>query len=166
VPLMTLLPVVAKEIFAMGSTGYSMLMTAQGAGAVAGAFLVASASFRGGAGRSAILSGLLFAGALATFSASRWLPLSAVAAFVAGASLLGVVTTVSSVVQLATPEAIRGRVLSIFMLAFRGGMPLGNLLAGWNAERFGVSFALGVNAIVLGIVVAGFLVMPNRVREM
>ncbi len=94
------------------------------------------------------------------------MPLSLAAVFVAGVALLGVVTTVSSLVQLATPEAVRGRVLSIFMLAFRGGMPIGNLLAGWNAERFGVMIALGVNAIVLGAIGVGFLVTRNRVREM
>ncbi|HEU5162633.1 MAG TPA: MFS transporter, partial [Thermoanaerobaculia bacterium] len=165
IPLVTLLPVVAKSVFAMGATGYSMLMTAQGAGAVLGAFVVASASFRRGAGRSAIISALLFAAALATFSFSQWLPLSLAAVFVAGAALLGVVTVVSSLVQLATPEAIRGRVLSIFMLAFRGGMPLGNLLAGWNAERFGVTFALGVNAFVLAAIGLAFLGTRNRVRE-
>ncbi len=166
IPLMTLLPVVAKAVFAMGSTGYSMLMTAQGAGAVVGAFVVASASRRVRAGRDAILSTLLFAAALGAFSLSRSMPLSLAAVFVAGVALLGVVTTVSSLVQLATAEAVRGRVLSIFMLAFRGGMPVGNLLAGWNAERFGVMTALGVNAIVLGIIGIAFLVTRNRVKAM
>jgi MFS family permease len=166
IPLVTLLPVVAKEIFGMGPAGYSMLMTSQGAGAVAGAFIVAGISFRRGAGTTAILSSLVFSAALGTFALSRWMPLSLAAVFIAGVALLGVVTVVSSLVQLATPEAIRGRVLSIFMLAFRGGMPLGNLLAGWSAERFGVAIALGVNAVALAAIALAFLGTRNRVREM
>ncbi|MGH9457882.1 MAG: MFS transporter [Thermoanaerobaculia bacterium] len=166
IPLVTLLPVVAKEIFGMGATAYSVLMTAQGAGAVAGAFVVAGHSYRSGAGRMSVGSLLLFALTLAVFSASRVLPLSIAMVFLSGAALLGVVTTVSSLVQLATPEAIRGRVMSIFMLAFRGGMPLGNLIAGWGAERFGVAAALGFNAVALLVVAVVFLVGPNRVRDM
>lgn len=166
IPLVTLLPVVAKEIFGMGATGYSVLMTAQGAGAVAGAFIIAGQSFRGGAGTMTVGSLLLFGGVLGVFALSRWLPLSVAMVFIAGIALLGVVTTVSSLVQLATPEAIRGRVMSIFMLAFRGGMPLGNLAAGWGAERFGVAAALGFNAVALLVVGVVFLFGPNRVREM
>ncbi|HUP47579.1 MAG TPA: hypothetical protein VNA04_02195, partial [Thermoanaerobaculia bacterium] len=45
----------------------------------------------------------------------------------------------SSLVQLTTTDAMRGRVMSIFMLAFRGGMPLGNLLAGWVAQRWSIT---------------------------
>jgi MFS family permease len=166
IPLVTLVPVVAKSVFGMGATGYSTLMAAQGAGSVVGALLVAGNTFRRGAGKASIWFLVLFAAALAAFSMSRWLPLTMVAAFVAGLALLGVVTTVSSLVQLASPEAIRGRVMSIFMLAFRGGMPLGNLASGWGAERFGVTMALGFNALMLAIIGVVFLVGPNRIREM
>lgn len=166
IPLVTLVPVVAKSVFDMGATGYSMLMTAQGAGSVVGAFLVAGNTFRRGAGKATIWFLLLFAAALAAFSWSEWLPLTVAAAFVAGLALLGVVTTVSSLVQLASPEAIRGRVLSIFMLSFRGGMPLGNLASGWGAERFGVTAALGFNAVALAAIGVVFLVGPNKIREM
>ncbi|HUP65197.1 MAG TPA: MFS transporter, partial [Thermoanaerobaculia bacterium] len=146
-------------------SGYSALMTAQGAGAVAGAFLVAGASFRRGAEQSSIRSMLVFALALGTFAISRSFPLTMAAAFLAGLSLLGVVTTVSSLVQLATPEAMRGRVMSIFMLAFRGGMPLGNLASGWVAEHFGVAIALGLNAGSLALFGISFWVLRNRAAE-
>ena len=49
----------------------------------------------------------------------------------------------SSLVQLTTSDAMRGRVMSIFMLAFRGGMPLGNLIAGYVAQRWSITAALG-----------------------
>jgi MFS family permease len=52
---------------------------------------------------------------------------------------------------------MRGRVMSIFMLAFRGGMPLGNLLAGYVAQRWSISIALLINGIVLAIVAVTFI---------
>ncbi len=52
---------------------------------------------------------------------------------------------------------MRGRVMSIFMLAFRGGMPLGNLIAGFVAQRWSISLALGINGVVLAAVALAFL---------
>ena len=63
---------------------------------------------------------------------------------IAGCCIVGVVSMYSSLVQLTTSDDMRGRVMSIFMLAFRGGMPLGNLLAGWIAEKWSISVALMV----------------------
>ncbi|MFN2441472.1 MAG: MFS transporter [Thermoanaerobaculia bacterium] len=165
VPLVTLMPVIARELFGFGATGYSALMTAQGMGSVVGAFWIAGHNFRRGAGRSSVWFLVAFAGALGVFTFSRHFPVSVAAAFLAGLCLLGVVTTVSSLVQLATPEVMRGRVMSIFMLAFRGGVPLGSLAAGWAAERWGVTTALGINAVLMLIVGLTFLFGPNRIRE-
>ena len=109
---------------------------------------------------------VLFSFALGLFTLSRFFPLSIGATFIAGLSLLGVVTTISSLVQLATPEEMRGRVMSIFMLAFRGGMPLGSLASGWVAERWGVTLALGINAVMMLLVGLTFLFGPNRIRKM
>lgn len=166
IPILTLLPVVAKEVFGFGAAGYGWLLTASGAGSVTGAILMASMQQTKRQGMRSILSQLLFAVALFSFALSQWLPLSVVMLFVSGAALLGVVTTVSSLVQLNTAERMRGRVMSIFMMAFRGGMPLGNLLTGWVAEQFGASRALATNAIVLGFFGITMLLTRNRVKEM
>jgi len=99
------------------------------------------------------------------FAVSRNLWISMVAIFFAGTSLLGVVTTVSSLVQLKSTEQMRGRVMSIFMMAFRGGMPLGNLLSGWVAERYSVTRALLMNASCLGAIAIGFLISRNKLKE-
>lgn len=166
IPLVTLLPVVAKEVFGFGATGYSLLVTASGAGSVTGALLVASRGHHRGRGRSAIYSQIVFSCALLAFALSSNIVVSVVAVFIGGASLLGVVTSVSSLVQLRATEEIRGRVMSIFMMAFRGGMPLGNLLTGWVADRSGASVALAINAVLLGATGLAFAVTRNRVREL
>lgn len=79
--------------------------------------------------------------------------------------MLGVVTLISSLVQLLATNENRGRVMSIFMMAFRGGMPLGNLAAGWVAESRGVRFALLMNGVILLVLAALARFTPNRVRD-
>ncbi|HEU4889003.1 MAG TPA: MFS transporter [Thermoanaerobaculia bacterium] len=87
---------------------------------------------------------MAFACLLIGFAFSRSLPLTLVIGFFAGVCIVGVIALYSSLVQLTTSDAMRGRVMSIFMLAFRGGMPLGNLLAGYVAQRWSITVALAV----------------------
>jgi MFS family permease len=108
---------------------------------------------------------MAFSVALLSFGISRQPYLSALFAFLAGACLIGVIAMISSLVQLATEEKMRGRVMSIFMMAFRGGMPLGNLFAGFVAERFSITVALVANAIALGFVALQALVRRVRVTR-
>jgi MFS family permease len=166
IPLVTLMPVVATDVFELGATGYSMLMTASGAGAVVGAFIVAGSAQTVRKGRLSLLFLVCFASFLFAFAFSRNLWLSMTLVFFTGASLLGVVALLTSLVQLATTEEMRGRVMSIFMLAFRGGMPLGSLTAGWIAERWSVTAALSINAVALASVGLFFLLTKSRVREL
>ena len=64
---------------------------------------------------------------------SRVLWLSEILLFFTGAALMMVFSTVTSLVQLIAPNEMRGRVMSIYMVAFRGGMPLGSLVSGYFA---------------------------------
>jgi predicted MFS family arabinose efflux permease len=148
-PLFTLLPVVAKSVFGLGPRGLSVMQADYGVGSVLGAIFVASSSYAAKKGKIALWLQLIFAVCLAFFGMSRILPASLVIAFVAGACIVGVVSLYSSLVQLMISDTMRGRVMSIFMLAFRGGMPLGNLTAGYVAQRWSISFALGINGVLL-----------------
>jgi len=156
-PIITFLPVVARSIFKLDARGYSWLLTAYGIGSVAGALVVAASGQAAKKGRVALTLQAAFACLLVAFAFSRTLALSMVIAFFAGACIVGVISMYSSLVQLTTSDAMRGRVMSIFMLAFRGGMPLGNLLAGWVAQRWSITVALGVNGSVLAVVAMFFL---------
>lgn len=166
IPIVTMLPVVARDVFHLGAQGYSWILTASGAGSVCGALIVAASGHIPRKGKLALWFQLAFAGFLIIFALSQQLWLSVLMVFCAGASLLGVVAMTSSLVQLATSEAMRGRVVSIFMLAFRGGMPLGNLTAGYMAEVFSVRMALAMNAVALGTVALAFLIPRTRVKEL
>ena len=161
-PIVTFLPVVAKSIFSLGANGYAWLMTTYGLGSVTGALLIAATAHLPRKGTIAIKLQLAFACLLIAFAFSRSLPLSLVIAFFSGVCIVGVISLYSSLVQLTTSDQMRGRVMSIFMLAFRGGMPLGNLLAGYVAERWSITTALAVNGAILAVVAMWFVVRGTR----
>lgn len=156
-PLFTMLPVVAKSVFGLGPRGLSLLQADYGVGSVIGAIFVASSSYAAKKGKIALTMQLAFAVCLGVFGLSRNLPASLIIAFIAGACIVGVVSLYSSLVQLMISDSMRGRVMSIFMLAFRGGMPLGNLAAGYVAQRWSISIALGINGAVLAAVALYFI---------
>jgi predicted MFS family arabinose efflux permease len=161
-PIVTFLPVVAKSIFGLQANGYAWMMTTYGLGSVTGALLIAATAHAAKKGRLAMTLQLAFACLLIGFALSRSLPLSLVIAFFAGVCIVGVIALYSSLVQLTASDDMRGRVMSIFMLAFRGGMPLGNLLAGYVADRWSISIALAVNGIVLATVALFFIARRTK----
>ena len=76
-----------------------------------------------------------------------------------------VVSTVMSLVQLIAPNEMRGRVMSIFMVAFRGGMPLGSLVSGYLAAFTSAPTVIAINGVLLSIVATYFLIRSHGVRE-
>lgn len=161
-PIVTFLPVVAKSIFGLGANGYAWMMTTYGLGSVTGALVVAATAHLARKGSIALKLQLAFALLLVAFAFSRSLPLSLVIAFFSGVCIVGVVSLYSSLVQLTTSDNMRGRVMSIFMLAFRGGMPLGNLIAGYVAQRWSITTALAVNGAILAVVALVFIARGTR----
>jgi MFS family permease len=163
-PLFTLLPVVAKH-FALGPRGLSLLQADYGIGSVCGAVFVAASGYAKRKGRLALMLQLAFAVLLVTFGLSTSLALCLIAGFLAGGCVVGVVALYSSIVQLSTGDAMRGRVMSIFMLAFRGGMPLGSLIAGWITQRLSLAVALATNGTILAIIASIFLLRGTKLDD-
>ena len=166
IPLLTLLPVVARNTFHLDAKGYSYLLSTSGIGSILGALVYAGLTQRRNHGLLALRVQLIFAILLGTFALSRFLPLSSVCLFLGGMCLITLFASVTSLVQLAVNEEMRGRVMSIFMLAFRGGMPLGNLVAGYFATRFSPSGALFALSGVLAITASAFLISDSGVKKL
>ncbi len=80
--------------------------------------------------------------------------------------MMTVFATVTSLVQLITTEEMRGRVMSVYNCAFRGGMPMGNLVSGWLVPIFTAPVVLGVNGAVLVLLAAYFMVTRSRVTAL
>ena len=109
---------------------------------------------------------IVFSLLLCTFALSRTLLLSYVVLFFAGGCLITLFATITSLVQLNVDERLRGRVMSIFMLAFRGGMPLGNLAFGYLAAQSSPTTALVVGSVILGCTGLGVLLSSSQVKEL
>jgi predicted MFS family arabinose efflux permease len=166
IPVLTFLPVVAKKVFQGGPFVFTLFLSASGVGSIVGALMVAAFSNLKHKGRAALLMLVLLGAAISGFAFSRALWLSCLMLFVSGASLLAVFALVNSLVQLITTNEMRGRVMSVYNFAFRGGMPMGNLLAGRLVDQFTVAPVLAVNGMLLMAVALYFLAVHRRVAAL
>jgi MFS family permease len=165
-PLLTFLPLFARDVFQGGVTQYTQLMSFAGAGAVVGALVVAWLGKFKHMGLTLLLIQVAFGALTVAFAQSRVFWLNAILLFACGAGLVMVFAMISSLVQLIAPNEMRGRVMSIYMVAFRGGMPLGSLASGWVASYTSAPFVLTVNGVLLSLVAAWFLFKSHGVREL
>jgi predicted MFS family arabinose efflux permease len=117
-------------------------------------------------GRVALIMLTSLGAGIAGFALSSTLWLSCLMLFLSGAALIGVFTLVNSLVQLITTNEMRGRVMSVYNFAFRGGMPLGNLVTGWVVPIFSAPIVLAVNGVVLMAVALYFLMVQRRVAAL
>ncbi len=165
-PLLTFLPVIVKDVFHQDVGFYSRLMTFSGAGAVTGALIVAYIGKHRHIGRLMLIFLGLFGIAMASFSLSRTPAMSAAILFIAGALLVMCFSLTTSLAQLLAPPELRGRVVSIYMVAFRGGSPLGGLASGWLVTQVGSApKVLIVNGVALTLVAIVFLIRGHGLKD-
>ncbi len=165
-PLLTFMPLFAQDIFHGDVTLYTQLMAFAGAGAVTGALVAAWLGKFQHMGRTVLVGLVVFGLLIVLFAVTRILWVNAILLFAAGACMVMVFATLSSLVQLNAPNEMRGRVMSIYMVAFRGGMPLGSLMGGWLASLTSAPLVLIINGILLSSVAAWFLLNRHGVREL
>jgi predicted MFS family arabinose efflux permease len=159
-PLVTFLPVFAKTIFLKDVSAYGRFLTVFGVGAVLGAVTAAPLGHRPGKGVRAVTAQMIFAALIVAFAVSRQFAVSCAILFLAGAALSIVFTMLMATVQTVVADEMRGRVGSVYMLAFRGAIPLGNVVAGTIAARTSVPAVLVVNGVLLAAV--GAVVLSLR----
>jgi MFS family permease len=163
--VLTFLPLFAQRVFHEGAATYSHLMAFSGAGSVVGALVVAWLGKFKRMGLTALLVQAAYGVLIIAFASSRVLWLSDLLLFLTGAALMIVFSTVTSLVQLIAPNEMRGRVMSIYMLAFRGGMPLGSLVSGYLATLMPAPLVISINGGLLIAVALYFLIHSPEVRE-
>ncbi len=165
-PLLQFLPVFAKEVFKQGPTTFTLLLVCSGAGSVCGALGIAWFGKMQHQGRNALIALCILGFMMIGFALAPHLYIACGMIFLAGASLMSVFSMVASLVQLITPDDMRGRVMSIYNLAFRGGGPFGALLVGALIPRFTAPVTIacaGAAMIVLGVT---FLLTQRRVTAL
>jgi MFS family permease len=166
IPLRTFLPVFAKDVFHEGSGVYASFVSISGLGSVVGALAVAGLGNVGQKGRVALAMLMGLGLCIVGFSLSHTLTLSYVMMFLSGATMIGVFAMVSSLVQLIVSNDMRGRVMSLYNLSFRGGMPLGNLLTGWLVPIFTAPVVLAINGVLLVALALYFFLVQRRVAAL
>jgi MFS family permease len=152
-PYVTLLPVFARDIFHIGAPGLGILNAASGMGALTGAILLMLLSQGLEQGRPFLIALCVLGGLAAiAFALSNILDVSLLILIVLGSCTVMSGTVTNATLQILTPEEMRGRVLSIWVMVAFGLGPFGNLLAGWVAQSFGARLTLAIGGSLCAVV--------------
>ncbi|MBM3728212.1 MAG: MFS transporter [Acidobacteria bacterium] len=166
IPLLTFLPVITQKVLGQGLHTYKHLLVVTGVGSALGALLLAGLSHLKKKGRIALSLLIVLGGLVTGFALSTSLWMSYVLLFFASATLLSVFIFVASLVQTITTNEMRGRVMSIYNVAFRGGNPFGSLLSGFLIPVFSIQHVLVLNGILLSVTGAYFLFIQRRIARL
>jgi predicted MFS family arabinose efflux permease len=165
-PMRTFIPVFVKDIFHRGPETYGNLLALMGLGSIFGSLSIASAGNFKRKGLVALGSLIALGGCISAFALSTSVRLSGIILVLGGAAMMAVFATVNSLVQLITTNEMRGRVMSVYNVAFRGGMPMGNLVSGWLVPVFSAPVVLVVNGFLLVMLGLYFLFLQRRLAAL
>ncbi len=157
------LPVMASRGLHVGASGFGFMTAAMGVGAVFGGLVMAA---RGRTGlRPLVLSALVFGLAMALAAAAPGLEIELIALAFAGGASISFMATGNSTLQLTAAPAMRGRVMSLWFVAFQGSTPVGGPVIGWVMGSFGARAGLGLGAATsVAVAGAGWVMLRRRSR--
>jgi MFS family permease len=164
-PYLTMMPVFARDVLHRGAQGYGALTASVGIGAVLGALAVALYSARIRArGRLMLMGGTAFGILLILFAGSRSLALSMVLLGLAGCAMIVNNSITNTLLQMAAPDHLRGRIMGFYSFVFVGMAPFGAFLFGIVAEHTGVpkTIAAGGAIVAVAVTIAGLTVPTIR----
>jgi predicted MFS family arabinose efflux permease len=143
-PVIQLAPVFARDTFGVDERAYGFLAAALGIGATAGSVVLGA--YGDGLRRSALIvaSIVLYGMAVLGMAVTPTYAGGLAAMFCIGVAYLAVASVLNTAIQLAVDDRFRGRVLALYVMVFTGAYPLGSLLQGLAADRFGVRNVVGV----------------------
>jgi MFS family permease len=144
----TLMPAFADSVLNVGASGLGLLSAAVGVGALGGALLVASLGDFRHKGMLLTFGNLFFPVMVLLFSFSRNFALSMLLLVGVGLGFMIQNATTNTLVQITVPDALRGRVMSVYMMVFQGFFPIGSLMAGFIAQNFGISIGAAVGGAI------------------
>jgi MFS family permease len=163
---LVLLPVMARDVLGIGATGLGLLSAGIGVGALTGALGLAILRPSGGSGRSLLVGLGVAAVAEVVFALSRLVPVSLVALAVLGACQVMYYATSNTLLQVLVPGRLRGRVMSLYILTSWGLIPVGNLVAGFVAERSSTTLALVAGGLVTLVAALGVAASVPELRRL
>jgi MFS family permease len=165
-PYTVLMPVFAQTVLHAGAKGYGLLMTCTGAGAVVSALALATFSNLKHRGRLILAASVIFIATISLFAASRSFVLSAIVLVFVGFAMVAQTATANTMLQMHSPDDLRGRVMSVYGVMFMGFAPIGSFQAGTIAQHFGAPFALVIGSAVMALTVAMILIVRPEIRNL
>lgn len=165
-PLITFLPVMARDVFHGGADTFTLFLCLSGAGSVAGALMIAGSQKQAGMAKRSLSVMLALGIFILAFGLSRNLPVSSLMVFCSGAALMIVFATNTSLVQLYVGDDMRGRVMSVYNVAFRGGMPIGSVLCGLLIKQSSAPTIMAVNGALVVLFAMYYLFVQRRLAKL
>ncbi len=164
--IVAFLPVFAREAFHAEATTYTMMLSCSGAGAVTGALIVAALGRSRHQGRNALLALAMLGVLTFAFALSPTVPIACGMIFLAGIALMSVFSMITSLVQIIVPDDMRGRVMSVYNLAVRGGGPIGSLVVGYLIPIYTARYVVAGAGVLLLCLGLYFFIFNRRVAEL
>jgi len=164
-PYTVLMPAIAAQVMHGGPNTLGLLMTATGVGALSGALYLAQRESVVGLGRIIMYASAVFGIGLVIFSFTTTLWLSMLVLAVAGCGFMIHLAATNTVLQTIVEERLRGRVMSFYTMAFFGTVPIGSLLGGILAERYGAMATVMVTGVICLCGSAWFAYKLPAIRE-
>ncbi|MBS4015528.1 MAG: MFS transporter [Candidatus Latescibacteria bacterium] len=164
-PYIVLMPVIAKDILKGGANTMGFLMGGAGIGALIGALILAARKSVRGLGKIIPIAGLIFGVGLIALSFSRVFALSVLILIFTGGSMMMLMAVCNTVLQTIVDDDKRGRVMSIYTMAFMGAMPFGSLLAGAVADKIGATYTITIGGIICIITALVFARYMPKIRK-
>jgi len=165
-PVIVFLPVMARDVFHGGPKLYTVFLVCSGVGSICGALIAAGLGKYKHQGRTMLLMLMALGALLTAYALSKFLVVSCILVFLSGIMLMMVFTTISSLVQMITSHEMRGRVMSVYNVAFRGGMPVGSLIVGALVKQFTAPVVLACNGVLLALLGFYFIAVQRKVAAL
>ena len=146
-PFPVLMPIFAANVLRGGAASLGLLMGATGLGALLGSLTLASKRKIQGLGRWVWISGIMFGASLIFFSLSRLFWLSVILLVPAGFGMMTQMGATNTLLQVMSPDNLRGRVMSLYSMMLIGVTPIGALLGGALAGRVGAPWTVGIGGV-------------------
>lgn len=157
-----LVPLLAREVLRVDARGFGLLMASVGTGALAGGLTVAGLGRRPPSPRRVVAAAVVAAGATLGVAFIRGPATAAVALGIIGFAQIVFMASANAMVQLGTPDEMRGRMMSLYTTVFMGVTPLGALLMGALAQTFGVPAAYATGGMLGLLAVLGLALAARR----
>jgi MFS family permease len=149
VPYLTLMPVFAREALGLGASGYGLLMTTTGVGALSGALFLAAVGGRVQRGRLFAAASIAFPLMILALSATGQAPVAGFVLLLCGLFMILQTALANGILQAIVPDHLRGRVMAAYVVVYVGFAPIGSFVGGALARVVGIEWTLAAGGAVM-----------------